>query len=47
MPMKRITSLFTTARARSTQEAWLAQSGSLAELERRQREILRARFSGW
>lgn len=47
MLMKRISALFATGRARSTQDAWLAQSGSLAELERRQREILRARFAGW
>lgn len=47
MFMKRISALFANARTRTTQNAWLAESGSLAELERRQREILRARFSGW
>ncbi|MFP1633216.1 DUF3563 family protein [Zhengella sp. ZM62] len=47
MFMKRISALFTNARARSTQDAWLAQSSSIEDLERRQREILRARFCGW
>lgn len=48
MFMKRISTLFTSTMARRpAHEDWLARSGTIAELERRQREILRARFSGW